>query len=554
MFAVGDDGTILHYDGSQWSVMLTASTSSLASVWGSGPADVFTVGYDGTILHYDGLRWSAMPTPAPMYASFFSFNDVWGSGPNDVFAVGYDCTILHYDGVYWSEMICPPSCYDIDAVWGTSPDNVYAVDGSTIFHYDGISWSEMHHAQGRIFYDIWGSSENNVLAVGYRDNGIEYTGTALYFDGSSWQSLSIPVCSICEFISIWGGGKDDIFILAEEMDQRERPMILHYDGVKWNTTIYETDLYGIGGDGWDNVVAVGEQGTILHLNTRWSQMSNPTTAILHSGWGSSSSDVFAVGDDGVILHFDGNSWLQMSSPTDARLYGIWGSSPSNVFAVGDAGTILHYDGAQWSRMASPTYWDLKTIWGHDSQHVYTVGDAGALFHYDGSEWRALDNPSYWGSLKGVWSSSEEIVISGGGECLLYDGTAWLDLGDEGHYIDEEDDVIALWGAEPGNMLIVNNVNANDDDGGDNNDEGEIWRYNGGVMSKEYMQYAIFYDIDGADETNVFAVGQEGIVRYDGIGWAPLGVHRAFHTVWSTPKVTFVIAGGREIYRMMIAPR
>jgi hypothetical protein len=32
----------------------------------------------------------------------------------------------------------------------------------------------------------------------------------------------------------------------------------------------------------------------------------------------------------------------MISSSDETLYGVWGSSSSDVFAVGDDGTILHY--------------------------------------------------------------------------------------------------------------------------------------------------------------------------------------------------------------------
>jgi hypothetical protein len=58
-------------------------------------------------------------------------------------------------------------------------------------------------------------------------------------------------------------------------------------------------------------------------------------------WGSSGSDVFAVADNGPILHYDGVAWSPMSSP-DGDFYGVWGSSGSDVFTVGRYGTILHY--------------------------------------------------------------------------------------------------------------------------------------------------------------------------------------------------------------------
>jgi hypothetical protein len=36
-----------------------------------------------------------------------------------------------------------------------------------------------------------------------------------------------------------------------------------------------------------------------------------------------------------------------TSGTKDFLYGVWGSSSSDVFAVGFKGTILHYDGKAW---------------------------------------------------------------------------------------------------------------------------------------------------------------------------------------------------------------
>ena len=79
-------------------------------------------------------------------------------------------------------------------------------------------------------------------------------------------------------------------------------------------------------------------------------------------WGTSPSDIFAVGDSGTILHYDGSTWSSMISGTDYRLDDIWGSSPSDVFAVGFSqsttiGIILHYDGFNWSCLRR---WALQT--------------------------------------------------------------------------------------------------------------------------------------------------------------------------------------------------
>jgi hypothetical protein len=46
-------------------------------------------------------------------------------------------------------------------------------------------------------------------------------------------------------------------------------------------------------------------------------------------------------NDGTIVHYDGASWKPMDPGTTGVLNGVWGSSANDVWAVGDDGTILH---------------------------------------------------------------------------------------------------------------------------------------------------------------------------------------------------------------------
>ena len=57
-------------------------------------------------------------------------------------------------------------------------------------------------------------------------------------------------------------------------------------------------------------------------------------------WGTSASDVWAVGYNGTILHYNGTNWSSVSSGATEPLYGVWGSSASDVWVVGLTG-ILH---------------------------------------------------------------------------------------------------------------------------------------------------------------------------------------------------------------------
>ena len=113
---------------------------------------------------------------------------------------------------------------------------------------------------------------------------------------------------------------------------------------------------------------------------------------LESVWGSSATDVFAVGDIGTILHYDGNTWSGQASGSTNWLYGVWGSSATDVLAVGEGETILHFDGNTWSGQASGTGVGLWGVWGSSATDVFAVGGnggigQGTILHYDGDTWR-----------------------------------------------------------------------------------------------------------------------------------------------------------------------
>ena len=113
----------------------------------------------------------------------------------------------------------------------------------------------------------------------------------------------------------------------------------------------------------------------------WAPMPSGTTNALYGVWGSSGSDVFAVGQLGTILHCNGSAWSAMSSGTTIILRGVWGSSGSDVLAIGSSGTILHYNGSAWSAMTSGTTNSLYGVWGSSGSDVFAVGLSGTILHY-----------------------------------------------------------------------------------------------------------------------------------------------------------------------------
>jgi hypothetical protein len=405
IFAVGYGGTILHYDGTEWSAMSSGTTQSLLGVWGNSATDVFAVGYGGTILHYDGTDWSAMSSGTTQ-----RLEGVWGSSATDVFAVGGG-TILHYDGTDWSNM-SSGTTQTLQGVWGKSATDVFAVGGGPILHYDGTGWRAISKNPPRSLLNVWGSSATDVFAVGG-------SGTTLHYDGTDWSNMSSGTMQT--LYGVWGSSATDVFAVGGDP-------ILHYDGTGWSAISISPPriLLRVWGSSATDIFGLGYSGSIFHYNgTEWSAMTSGTWQRLRGVWGSSSTDVFAVGDGGTILHYDGTGWSAMSSGTTQKLEGVWGSSSKNVFAVGDAGAILHYDGTKWSNMSSGTTLTLYGVWGSSATDVFVVGFLGIIFHFDGTGWSAMSSGTNW-HLYGVWgnSATDVFALGDGGTILHFDGTDW----------------------------------------------------------------------------------------------------------------------------------
>jgi hypothetical protein len=65
-------------------------------------------------------------------------------------------------------------------------------------------------------------------------------------------------------------------------------------------------------------------------------------------WGSARDDVWAVGLEGSLVHFDGKAWTRVASNVKDNLWSVWGSGRNDVWAVGANATLLRFDGKAWT--------------------------------------------------------------------------------------------------------------------------------------------------------------------------------------------------------------
>jgi hypothetical protein len=181
VFAVGGS-VIEHFDGAAWSETSFGVRISLNSVWGSAADNVYAVGWESgdlglqtvVILHWDGTSWTRLPEQREG-----QIEGIWGSGPNDIYTVG--TAVLHWDGTQWEAMGGALWSQDhIRAVWGTDADHVF-IAGARLYTGSRNTWSSFAPVQNYIGYDLWGSGPDDVYAVGTQ---------TLHWNGSAWSFVN----------------------------------------------------------------------------------------------------------------------------------------------------------------------------------------------------------------------------------------------------------------------------------------------------------------------------------------------------------------------------
>ena len=334
-------------------------------------------------------------------------------------------------------------------------------------------------------------------------------------------------------------------------------------------------LRGVWGACGSDVFSVGNDGYIFHYDgAAWTPMHSIVTEHLRDVWASSTMDVFAVGTNNTILYYDGNRWSVMSDGVQGSFWGVWGSASvdpgsglsNDVFTIGTGGTILHYSGSTWEAMQSPATQYLLGVWGSASvdpgsglaNDVFTIGSAGTILHYSGSTWEAMQSPTTQ-YLLGVWGSAsvdpgsglanDVYVVGFTGIILHYNGRTW-----EAMQSPTTEHFNGVWGSA-----------SVDADTGMSNDVfavgtmGIILHYNGSTWTEmispttEHLQ-----SVWGTSGADVFAVSGSGtILHYDGTNWTVMKSAGAFDN--SVTDLDFhgenqdVLYAGTELQGVYVTP-
>jgi len=292
-------------ESATWRRVLENLGGALLSITGNGPDEVYAVGADPNdgsgplFLHYNGLRWQRLATDAEGDLWWISVTPIGGS----YFAVGVDGLILEYDIATGSftEHAGPDTAPILYGVWGSAPDDVWAVGGTSdnpdfggvIWHYDGAMWNAIDTSSIRsgglpTLFKVWGRHADDVYAVGFG-------GVALRFNGSVWSEIAsstnrtlFTVHGNDDTVAATGGFIDGVIV----EDEGSGFALRNPPGTEQMNGVFLTP----DGDG----LAVGVAGAATRRTSFGWEVQDTgleTSLDFHAGWIDAEGGLWAVGGD-----------------------------------------------------------------------------------------------------------------------------------------------------------------------------------------------------------------------------------------------------------------
>lgn len=431
---------LLRYDpvAKSFSLLTTIATpSEPTALWGSADSDLFIGGSGGEIYHYDG---AAVTTVHPK--SSYGINALWGRGAQ-VFAVGdvqytdvvtRDITVrkgsfLMWNGTAFVEVAGAPQAGFL-GLWGSGPGDVFLVGSSgTIGHFDGAAFTttsayEPLTGVGAAMTGLASPGASELLAVGD-------FGATLRWDGSRWTPL--PSNVHVRFRGAAGAGSS-LFAIAQDLTMTTGSQAYRFTGTAWaaETVPAGAELRAVWARG-SLALAVGADDLVLQRGgTAWSRVpvQGAGTTVLRAAYAVDATHLWAVGGgdrtDSTAAHparalfsAGGSSYAPMPLPvTDVILRGLWGAAPGDVWAVGDAGTVLHWDGIAWQPVTTATLATLRAVWGRDATTVYAAGSGGTILRWNGVSWTSEDSGT-GNTLVSLWGTAQDVYALGTSGTILH---------------------------------------------------------------------------------------------------------------------------------------
>lgn len=251
-YAVGAGGTVLRWNGIQWSAAGSPTSLDLRSVTLAGGGG-WALGEGGTFLSLQNGTWSVY-APSPTAGLLTGVSAVSASSAMAVGKEGEQRYALVWDGSQWTKFATgdPHPYTEVSDVFMLADGAAFAAQDSMIMRWKGTDWEQLTVPTTTGLQGVWASSANEAFAVGS-------SGVLMRWRSSSGRVMEqrAPYPS---FHGVWGSSSSDVWAVGSG------GTIMHWDGGSWTQVASPTtqELYGVSGTGPNDVWIVGAGGTVLH--------------------------------------------------------------------------------------------------------------------------------------------------------------------------------------------------------------------------------------------------------------------------------------------------
>jgi hypothetical protein len=299
--------------------------------------------------------------------------------------------------------------HDVDMV---SPEEGWAVGvtGPTSFgvmmHYTNTTWSRVSHLTGTYGINaVKMISPTEGWAVGYVNcsYGCDHNLLLHYTTNTGWQTATLPASpgpdSRQGFFDLDIKGTTG-WAVGGYAFYPDNNYFFQFDGSGW-TPITAPLQTGVGvsvidaNEAW----AVGGGSLAHYLNSHWLYVSPglPANTFLQGIDMLDANEGWAVGYTRVsvspsvyqctIVHYTGGTWVPIPCSSSSRLYSVGMRSANDVWAVGENGLVLHYNGSVWSQVPVPAGTaSLRSVRLEGADDGWIVGSGGMILRLVGGNW------------------------------------------------------------------------------------------------------------------------------------------------------------------------
>jgi photosystem II stability/assembly factor-like uncharacterized protein len=140
---------------------------------------------------------------------------------------------------------------------------------------------------------------------------------------------------------------------------------------------------------------------------------------------------FAVGQQGLLLEYDGQDWLRVpaGAEADADFISLWGTSADNIVVVGGRGNgrIATYNGTEWTTIAPGGVGGLNAVFMEEPGSALVGGLPGYVGSFDPATKEVTPEPVFTDlDVHAMWGDGMGRVYAVGGNFMApHRGVAWV---------------------------------------------------------------------------------------------------------------------------------